>query len=117
MTTENLKQIGELLSKVGSPGTFACRRTAPADDLLLEVRGVGRLRFPVWIPASGSTTHSHPTTRIRLSGRVAYMDIGQNYEPGIGFVPRPDQKNLSLSGSFYPRRMRPLLGSRFLVCT
>jgi hypothetical protein len=38
-----------------------------------------------------------------LSGRVAYMDIGQNYEPGIGFVPRPDQKNLSLSGSFNPR--------------
>ncbi len=47
MTTENLKQIGELLRNVDSPGTFACRRTAPPDDLLLEVRGVGRLRFPI----------------------------------------------------------------------
>ena len=47
MTDESLNQIGELLSKLDSPGTFACRRTAPADDLLLEVRGVGRLRFPI----------------------------------------------------------------------
>ena len=47
MTTENLKQIGELLSKVGSPGIFTCRRTAPADDLILEVKGLGRLRFPI----------------------------------------------------------------------
>jgi hypothetical protein len=47
MTTENLKQIGELLGKVGSPGIFTCRRTAPADDLILEVKGLGRLRFPI----------------------------------------------------------------------
>ncbi len=47
MTTATLQQIGELLSEVDSPGTFSAKRTRPVDDLHLEVKGVGRLRFPV----------------------------------------------------------------------
>jgi len=40
------EQIASLLGGVGA-GSFASRRTAPADDLVLEVRGVGPLRFPI----------------------------------------------------------------------
>ncbi len=47
MTTTSIDQIGELLSGVGAPGTFSSRRTAAADDLHLEVKGLGRLRFPI----------------------------------------------------------------------
>jgi hypothetical protein len=47
VTTTSLDQIGQLLSEVGAPGTFTARRTAAADDLHLEVKGVGRLRFPI----------------------------------------------------------------------
>ncbi|MDP9120100.1 MAG: 2OG-Fe(II) oxygenase, partial [Acidobacteriota bacterium] len=47
MTTTPGDQIAELLSKVGARGTFTSRRTAAADDLHLEVKGLGRLRFPI----------------------------------------------------------------------
>jgi hypothetical protein len=47
MTTPLLQQIGELLGEAGVPGTFTARRTATAEDLHIEVRGLGRLRFPV----------------------------------------------------------------------
>jgi hypothetical protein len=40
-------RIGELLGGVGAAGSFTARRIAPADDLDLEVTGLGRLRFPV----------------------------------------------------------------------
>jgi hypothetical protein len=43
-------QVSLLLSRIGSFGSFgsfATRRTAAAEDLNLEVQGVGRIRFPV----------------------------------------------------------------------
>ncbi len=39
--------IGELLRGVRAPGKFTARRTAAADDLSIEVTGVGLLRFPI----------------------------------------------------------------------
>lgn len=39
--------IIELLREARAPGTFATQRTAPADDLYVEVKGVGPLGFPV----------------------------------------------------------------------
>jgi len=47
VTTATLEQIGELLSEMGERDTFTARRTAAADDLHLEVKDVGRLRFPI----------------------------------------------------------------------
>lgn len=47
MTSTTLEQIAELLSEVGAPGTFTARRTAAAEDLHLEVKGLGQLRFPI----------------------------------------------------------------------
>jgi hypothetical protein len=44
---DNLERIGEILGAVGSPGCFTARRTATADDLQLEVQGLGRLHLPV----------------------------------------------------------------------
>ena len=34
---------------------------------------------------------------------VQYMDIGENFRPGIGFVRRADQRQLAISGLFKPR--------------
>jgi hypothetical protein len=42
-----LFEISRQLGQIGGSGKFATRATAPADDLHLEVRGVGRVRFPV----------------------------------------------------------------------
>lgn len=47
MTAATLERIAELLGEVGTRGTFTARRTAGSDDLHLEVKGVGPLRFPV----------------------------------------------------------------------
>jgi hypothetical protein len=40
-------RIGVLLAGLGGPSAFASKRTAPAHDLHLEVRGVGPLRLPL----------------------------------------------------------------------
>ncbi len=40
------EQLARLLGGVGA-GSFASRLTAPAHDLVLEVKGVGPLRFPI----------------------------------------------------------------------
>ncbi len=47
MTVESLEGIAELLGEIGSPSVFAARRTAPVEDLRVEVKGVGQLRLPV----------------------------------------------------------------------
>lgn len=39
--------VSTLLAQIGAPGAFATRRTAAPGDLNLEVKGVGRIRFPV----------------------------------------------------------------------
>ena len=42
-----MEEIGRLLARIGSSGSFATCRTAAAGDLNLEVRGVGRIRLPI----------------------------------------------------------------------
>jgi hypothetical protein len=42
-----LKEIASLLGRIGGSGSFATRRTCPPDDLSLEVRDVGCVRFPI----------------------------------------------------------------------
>jgi hypothetical protein len=39
--------ITKSLQQVESPGGFCTRHTVPFDDLVLEVEGVGRVRFPL----------------------------------------------------------------------
>jgi len=34
---------------------------------------------------------------------VRYDDVGANYDPGVGFVVRPDQRTLTLYGEYMPR--------------
>jgi len=41
------EQVATLLGDVTAAGSFSARRTAPADTLPIEVKGLGRLRFPV----------------------------------------------------------------------
>jgi predicted 2-oxoglutarate/Fe(II)-dependent dioxygenase YbiX len=47
MATSALERLSEFLAEIGGRGSFAARRTARADDLQLEVTGVGRIRFPI----------------------------------------------------------------------
>lgn len=41
------ERLAALLSEVEAPGSFSARRTAPVDDLHLEVRGIGPIELPV----------------------------------------------------------------------
>jgi len=43
----DLEEISRQLAGIGAPGSFAAQSTLPADDLHLEVKGVGRIRLPV----------------------------------------------------------------------
>jgi hypothetical protein len=45
MTSQDV--LAALLGEVVTPGAFSARRTAPVDDLELDVRGVGRVLLPV----------------------------------------------------------------------
>ncbi len=47
MTVASLQRIADLLSEVGAPGSFSAKQARPTEDLHLEVKGLGRLRFPV----------------------------------------------------------------------
>ncbi|HSH61103.1 MAG TPA: 2OG-Fe(II) oxygenase, partial [Acidimicrobiales bacterium] len=47
MTTAAGERLAALLGEVAAPGAFSARKTAPADDLHLEVRGLGQLLLPV----------------------------------------------------------------------
>ena len=42
-----LQNVRELFASIKTPGTFATRRTSGADDLRLEVKGVGRITWPI----------------------------------------------------------------------
>lgn len=42
-----LEEVSQLLARMGTSGSYATRRTAATEDLKLEVRGVGRIRFPI----------------------------------------------------------------------
>lgn len=42
-----LEEISQLLGRIGTAGSFATRRTAPVDNLHLEVKEVGRIRLPI----------------------------------------------------------------------
>jgi hypothetical protein len=42
-----LHDIAEILNAIERPGTFAAKRSCPADDLRIEVKGVGPIRLPV----------------------------------------------------------------------
>lgn len=45
--TRPLQRIAHHLSRFEAPGHFTTKRTRPTDDLRIEVKGVGRLRWPV----------------------------------------------------------------------
>jgi hypothetical protein len=47
MTDKTLRMIGELMDSVPPTGSFAVRRTGSAENLVIEVAGVGPIRLPV----------------------------------------------------------------------
>lgn len=47
MTGTERERLAALLGEVTAPGSFSAKRTAPADDLHLAVRGLGALAVPV----------------------------------------------------------------------
>ncbi|MBF6161548.1 2OG-Fe(II) oxygenase [Nocardia cyriacigeorgica] len=47
MTDTTLRMIGEFVGSVPTPGSFAACRTGTAENLAIEVAGVGPIRFPV----------------------------------------------------------------------
>ncbi|WP_194813647.1 2OG-Fe(II) oxygenase [Nocardia sp. XZ_19_385] len=47
MSDSTLRAIGELMGSVSSAGSFAAQRTGSAENLVVEVEGVGRLELPV----------------------------------------------------------------------
>ncbi|MFE3261066.1 2OG-Fe(II) oxygenase [Nocardia sp. NPDC059091] len=47
MTDKTLRVIGELMGSAPSAGSFAARRTGSAENLAIEVDGVGPIRLPV----------------------------------------------------------------------
>jgi predicted 2-oxoglutarate/Fe(II)-dependent dioxygenase YbiX len=47
VVTSARERLAALVGDLGVPGGFSARRSAPPDDLRIEVRGVGSLRLPV----------------------------------------------------------------------
>jgi hypothetical protein len=64
MTTTARDAIAEILARARSAGAFAAMRTAQADDLCLEVDGLGPLHFPI--------SRAQAQRLCRLSRRARY---------------------------------------------
>jgi hypothetical protein len=47
VAAEARQRLAGLLGEMDAPGSFSAREVAPPDNLNIEVRGVGPLRFPV----------------------------------------------------------------------
>lgn len=47
MAQSSVERIGHVLARLGTPGAFASSRAVKAEDLRLDVYGVGRLQFPL----------------------------------------------------------------------
>lgn len=72
MTTPALLAIGNMLRQTGARSSFAARRTAPDSDLLVEVKGVGRLRFPISRTAAQRLCRAARPARFGRGERTLY---------------------------------------------
>ena len=97
-----LQDVSELLASIKTPGTFATRRTSVADDLRLEVKGVGRIIWPV-----ASTV----ARRLRAIARPARYGLKAEtrFDPRVRDTWEIPKSRIRIDEPRWGKTLRPLL--------
>ncbi|MBI4521507.1 MAG: 2OG-Fe(II) oxygenase [Gemmatimonadetes bacterium] len=97
-----LQDVSERLARITAPGTFATRRNSPADDLRLDVKGVGRISWPI----STSTAR-----RLCASARPARYGLKNQtrFDPRVRDTCEIPKTRLRIDERRWRNTLRPML--------
>src|SRR5881628_3606620 len=83
------QDVQQQLATIKAPGTFATRRSSPADDLRLEVTGVGRIGWPITRETARKLCVVARPARSRLRSELHNLLV---YGPGQFFLTHQDSE-------------------------
>lgn len=97
-----LHDVSELLARIKAQGAFATRRTSPADDLRLEVKGVGRIAWPIT---------SATARRLRAVARPARYGLKDQtrFDPSVRDTWEIPKSRLTIDGRRWRNTLLPML--------
>jgi hypothetical protein len=87
-----LEEISRQIARIGTSGSFATRRNAAAGDLNLEVRDVGRIRFPI------TTSSARKLCEVARPARHGFKDETRLASATRGKSPRVGSLSTSRDG-------------------
>ena len=97
-----LQDVSALLASIKTLGTFATRRSSEADDLRLEVKGVGRIMWPVT-----STTARRLCTIARPAPYGLKTET--RFDPRVRDTWEIPKSRIRIDGPRWGKTFRPLL--------
>ncbi len=97
-----VQDVQERLASINAPGTFATRRSTPADDLRLEVKGVGPVAWPIT---------SATARRLRAIARPARYGLKDEtrFDPRVRDCWEIPKSRISIDGRTWGTTLRPML--------
>ncbi len=104
MTNSPSEELSALLRNLRSAGSFSTRRTAPIDDLVIDVEGVGELRLPVTVAQA---------KQLRLVARPAKYGHGEQtiLDRRVRDTWEVPQSRVRIDQRRWTRTLRPMLDS------
>lgn len=104
MTEASLQEIADILGKVGSQRVFTARRTAKVENLDLEVKGIGELRFPI---------SDSQALQLRHVGRPAPYGKGEKtlLDPRVRDTWKVPKSRVKIDQQRWNRTLLPMLDS------
>ncbi len=97
-----VQDVQEGLAGIKAPGTFATRRTSPADDLRLEVKGVGRIGWPITSATARRLCAMARPTRYGLKEET-------RFDPRVRDCWEIPKSRISIEGRTWGNTLRPML--------
>ena len=104
MTNSPSEELSALLRNLRSAGSFSTRRTAPIDDLVIDVEGVGELRLPVTVAQA---------KQLRLVARPAKYGHGEHtiLDRRVRDTWEVPRSRVRIDQRRWTRTLRPMLDS------
>jgi len=97
-----LQDVRELLASIKTPGTFATRRTSAAADLRLEVKGVGRIMWPI------ASTRARRLCAIARPARYG-LKTETRFDPRVRDTWEIPKSRIRIDEPRWGKTLRPLL--------
>lgn len=96
------QDVQQQLATIKAPGTFATRRSSPADDLRLEVTGVGRIGWPI------TRETARKLCAVARPARYGLKDETR-FDPRVRDCWEIPKSRISIDGRSWGHTLRPML--------